>query len=429
MSPAAKPETGALARQLVASHFATDGAELCVGGVSVNELKAAYGTPLFVYDGGIMRATYQMLARALGGFADVYFSVKANPNPAVANLFVQEGAGLEIASGGELEVALKAGAAAGNILFAGPGKGVAELEAAISAGIGEIHLECFEEIERAAGIAAGMGTTQRVAIRVNPAKAAQGGAMRMGGKPAAFGFDEEIMGDVVAAIGKHHSLNLCGVHLFAGTQILDANVLLTQWRHGLEIARTLAETFAVPIETIDLGGGLGVPYHDGDAALDLEAVAAGARELASFKSSCASIASAKVLIEPGRFLTAAAGIYLMEVLASKFSRGERFLICNGGMHHHLAASGNLGQVFKKDYPMVAANRMAGEATMPATIAGPLCTPLDTLGRKTPMPDLEAGDLIAVLQSGAYGLTASPVGFLSHPRPQEVLIENGAHRSI
>lgn len=423
------PTLGALAATLVDRHFAIRKDALTVGGLAAGDLASAYGTPLYVYDAAVMRQAYRTLKTALQGFADVYYSVKANPNPAVANIFVKEGAGLEIASGGEFQAALKAGASASDMLFAGPGKSESELETAIAAGLGEIHLECFEEITRVAQIAARHDTIQRVAIRVNPAKSAQGGAMRMGGKPAAFGFDEENLAGVVAAVRQHDSLHLSGVHLFAGTQILDADVLLTQWRHGLEIARGLVEDFGVGVETIDLGGGLGVPYHDGDGELDLAAVSTGVSELARWKAATPSLSSARVLVEPGRFLTASGGLYVMEVLASKTSRGERFLICNGGMHHHLAASGNLGQVFKKDYPLVAATKMADRAVSAASICGPLCTPLDTLGRKTPMPDLKSGDLIAVLQSGAYGLTASPNGFLSHPRPAEVLIEDGQHRRI
>jgi diaminopimelate decarboxylase len=418
-----------LADVLVGRYFGRKGKELSVGGIDVGTLAQTYGTPLYVYDGKAMQTTYRTLCETLAGFADVYYSVKANPNPEIAKLFVAEGAGLEIASGQEFENALKAGAKPGDVLFAGPGKSEAELEATIAQGLGEIHLECFEEIERVAAISKRLGQSPRIAIRVNPSKAAQGGAMRMGGKPAAFGFDEEIMGDVVAALKVHPHMTPTGIHLFAGTQILDADVLLTQWQHGLSVAESVSERFGVSIETVDLGGGLGVPYHHGDSTLDLERLGQGVQSLSDFKRKSAALAKARVMVEPGRFLTASGGLYLMQVLANKMSRGQRFLICNGGMHHHLAASGNLGQVFKKDYPMVAANHMDQSQVEPVSVCGPLCTPLDTLGRKTEMPAMEAGDLIAVLQSGAYGLTASPVGFLSHPLPAEVLVMDGTHRQI
>jgi diaminopimelate decarboxylase len=413
-----------LAAALVQENFGLSGGALTVGGIAVTELVATYGSPLYVYDGDVIQRRYRALLAALGGFGSVYYSIKANPNPAVAALLVEAGAGLEIASGGELLLAEAAGARPENILFAGPGKGAAELELAIARGIGEIHLETFEEIDMVAALAAAQGKTAHVAIRINPSAAAQGGAMRMGGKPAAFGFDEEIISEVLQAIARHPSLRLTGVHLYAGTQILDAEVLVTQWAYGLKLARQVGEMTGAPVARIDLGGGLGVPYHDGDKTLDLDAVAQGARRLDAERGADPWLAGSQVLIEPGRYLTGPAGVYLSRVRAVKASRGQRFIIGDGGMHHHLAASGNLGQVIKRDYPIVAAGRMTDANLSPATVVGPLCTPLDTLGRQATLPVLAAGDLIAILQSGAYGLSASPAGFLSHPMPAEVLVRAG-----
>jgi diaminopimelate decarboxylase len=247
----------------------------------------------------------------------------------------------------------------------------------------------------------------------------------MGGKPAAFGFDEEIIPDVVADLARHPRLKLSGVHLFAGTQILSAGVLMDQWRYGLKLARSLAEVVGQPLRRIDLGGGLGVPYHEGDEPLDLGALRAGARELAAMVAADPLLAASDIIIEPGRFLAGPGGVYVMTVRTVKTSRGERFLVCDGGMHHHLAASGNLGQVIKRDYPIVAATRLHSGDVAPATVVGPLCTPLDTLGRQTRLAHLKPGDLIAVLQSGAYGLSSSPVGFLSQPTPAEVLVRDGS----
>ncbi len=418
-----------LAQSLVAENFGLAGDELAIGGLPASVLVAAHGSPLYVYDGDIIVRRYRDLVQATQGFADVYYSIKANPNPAIARLLVEAGAGLEIASGAELLLAEAAGAKPQNILFAGPGKGEAELDLAIARGIGEIHLECFEEIETVAALAAGQGRVANVAIRINPSTAAQGGAMRMGGKPAAFGFDEETIDEVLAAISAHPSLHLSGVHLFAGTQILDADVLLAQWAYGLKLAAVVGEKIGAPVARIDLGGGLGIPYHDGDKTLDLTAVEAGAKRLDRECRNNPWLANAQILIEPGRYLTGPAGVYLSRVMAVKSSRGQRFVIGDGGMHHHLAASGNLGQVIKRDYPIVAATRMTDPALSPASVVGPLCTPLDTLGRQTQLPSLSAGDVVAILQSGAYGLSASPVGFLSHPMPAEVLVRGGEARLI
>lgn len=419
---------GPLAGALIARNFG--GADvLTIGGVRADVLAQTYGTPLYVYDAGVARRAYGALAKAVSGFAEIFYSVKANPHPEIARLFVELGAGLEIASGNELRAALAAGCGGERILFAGPGKGEDELRLALQSGVGEVHVESFEEIAMLGALAREQGRRAPVSVRVNPVAAAQGGAMRMGGKPAAFGFDEEILADVVAAITAAEALDLVGVHLFAGTQIVETGTLLGQWGHGLDVARRLAEMSPSPLHSIDLGGGLGIPYHGVDAGLDLAALAAGAAALAQRKAGDPLLRAARVVIEPGRFLIGEAGVYLMAVRAVKRSRGARFVIADGGMHHHLAASGNLGQVIKRDYPIVAAGKLAAPAKDVAHLVGPLCTPLDTLGRQTALPALVAGDLVAVLQSGAYGLSASPIGFLSHPRPVEVLIDNGAHRAL
>mgnify|MGYP001312336903 CR=1 FL=1 len=427
--PMAGDAAPALAARLVAERFGRSGGDLLIGGIAARELAARFGTPLFAYDAAIIRDACRALAAALEGFAAIHYSIKANPNPAVARVLVGEGAGLEIASAGEFRAALAAGADPARILFAGPGKRRVELEQVIAGGIGEIHLESREEIAHVEAIGAAAGRRIAVAVRVNPVAEAQGGAMRMGGKAAPFGFDEEDIDAVVDRVAASPHLDLAGVHLFAGTQILDAAVLLGQWRHGLVLAGRLAARLGRPLRTVDLGGGLGIPYFAGDGELDLAAIRGGLPELAALRAADPLIRDARIVVEPGRYLVGPAGVYLASVLAAKVSRGQRFLVTDGGMHHHLAASGNLGQVIKRDYPVVAASRMDAAPVGPASVVGPLCTPLDTLARKVDLPDLQAGDLVAVLQSGAYGPTASPAGFLSHPAPAEVLVDDGEARLI
>lgn len=413
-----------LAEMLVQRHFSITGTDLCVGGLPVRKLTTQFGTPLFIYDGGVMRTSYHELTRALQGFAHIHYSVKANPAPSIIRLFASEGAGMEIASIGEYRAARSAGVAPDRVLFAGPAKRVDELEAVIADGIGEIHLESYEEIHRVATICDRLGTTARVAIRVNPVAAAQGGAMRMGGKPAPFGFDEEDLRNVVAAVTSRSRLDLRGVHLFAGTQVLDAGVLLSQWHHAIDVASRVATMADKPLHTIDLGGGLGIPYFEGETPLDLARLSQGIPALRQALRDTPLLQQARVIVEPGRFLAGPGGIYVVAVNAVKVSRGARFLVTDGGMHHHLGASGNLGQIIKRDYPIVAPANMDTAERTPTAVVGPLCTPLDTLARKTNLPSLRADDLIAVLQSGAYGRSASPAGFLSHPAATEVLVENG-----
>lgn len=420
-APASAPAP-TLADRLIAAQFGARDGVLTVGGLDVRTLAAHHGTPLYVYDAALARGRLNALRAALDGFAEVYYSIKANP--ALAPLLAAEGIGLEVASGAEFLLARAAGAPAARILFAGPGKGAAELELAIAGGIGEIHLESFDEIALVADIGRRLGRQVPVSIRVNPAPAAQGGAMRMGGKPTAFGFDEEMLAEVAAAVEAEPGLALGGLHLFAGTQILDAAVLVAQWRHGLDLADRLAGLLGRPLTSIDLGGGLGIPYHAGDGTLDLEIVRAGAADLAARVAASPALRDARVLVEPGRFLAGPAGVYLAAVRTVKTSRGQRFVVTDGGMHHQLAASGNLGQVIKRDFPLVAATRLGGAPIGDTQVVGPLCTPLDTIGRQTALPEVAPGDLVAVLQSGAYGLSSSPVGFLSHPMPAEVLVDDG-----
>jgi len=413
-----------LAAALIAENFAAGPRGLAVGDVPVADLAARFGTPLYLYDAGLIRRRFRALSSALAGFATVYFSIKANPNPHVAGVLVEEGAGLEIASGTEFLLAREAGCPARRILFAGPGKGEAEIDLVLQAGIGEIHLEGFDEIALVGTRAAALGVRATVSLRINPDAQAQGGAMRMGGKPSAFGIDEEQMEAATAAVRQQPALDLAGIHLFAGTQILDAAVLLDQWRCGLELAGRLAALADVPLRSIDLGGGLGIPYHAGDATLDLDAMRAGLPALKARLADDPRLRDATVLVEPGRWLAGPAGLYVGRVRAVKRSRGQRFVVMDGGMHHHLAASGNLGQVIKRDYPIVAPEHLAAPLQGDTQLVGPLCTPLDTLSRQTALPELAAGDLVAVMQSGAYGLSASPVGFLSHPMPVEVLVDAG-----
>jgi diaminopimelate decarboxylase len=388
---------------------------MTVGGIRVSRLAKEFGTPLYVYDAAILRARLERLRAHVPG-ADVYYSVKANPNPKVIAVFAKAGAGLEVASAAEYLRARAAGGAPERILFAGPGKGEEELKLVVERGIGEIHVESREEIEFLSKLKGARGPVP-VSVRVNPKADVSGGAMRMGGQPAAFGFDEEILDDVVKDICRRPGLSFQGIHIFAGTQILDAKVLLAQWGRAIDVARRAAAVAGRPTRTIDLGGGLGIPYFPAETELDLAAVKAGAEAL--FDG-----VQAHVILEPGRFLAGPAGIYLARAVTVKESRGKTFVVLDGGMNHHLAASGNLGQVIKRDYPVVNASRADAEASLAATVCGPLCTPLDTLAREARIAPSRSGDLVAVLQSGAYGLTASPVGFLSHPMAAEVLVDGG-----
>lgn len=398
--------------------------ELLVSGIPVSILAEKYGTPLFIYDSSILERKYRELRQILPERFAISYSVKANPHPTILSFYLRKGVGLEIASAGEFHAAEMAGCLPEDIVFAGPGKTEAELEFVIAKGIGEIHAESELEIQRIGAISRNLNVRTRVAVRVNPSEEAQGGAMHMGGKSASFGIDEEQLEQALSRVRSEKHLDFRGVHLFAGTQILDHKILLAQFSKGMDIARRAAAQMHAGIRTLDFGGGLGIPYFPGDPPLDLEAVGTGLRRLLSETANEHCFAQTRFMIEPGRFLVCEAGIYVARITDVKISRGKKYLILDGGMNHHLGASGNLGQVIKRNFPVAVLNRLKCSSAETVDVVGPLCTPLDTLARSVQLPQAEISDLIGIFQSGAYARTASPLGFLSHPTPPEVWVENG-----
>jgi len=414
---------------LARKYFGISNSELFAGGIGVRELAEKYGTPSFIYDKRVIDQKLDALRGALPTCFSIFYSIKANPNLSVVRHLLSRGCGLEVASGGEFQLAIQAGCDPQAVLFAGPGKSQAELELVLSNGIGEIHLESLVEAKRVAEISRRLLVRANVAIRVNPAAEAEGGAMRMGGRPAPFGVDEEILDEILDAVLAESTLNFRGIHLFAGTQILDAETLVGQYRHGLAIARSATRRAGAPLHTVDFGGGLGIPYFAHEKELDLDKVRTGLAALFAQMASDPDFSGTQFLVEPGRFLVGEAGIYLARVSDIKVSRGKKFLILDGGMNHHLAASGNLGQTIKRNYPVALANKLDSPDEDTVDVVGPLCTPLDTLARNVILPRAEIGDLFAIFQSGAYGRSASPLGFLSHSAPAEILVGNGSAELI
>ena len=418
-----------LADSLIEKYFQIRDNELCVGGLTVRQIADQFGTPLFIYDAGCFDVKWNLLRSTFPERFSIYYSVKANPNRFILRHFLSLGAGLEVASVGELECAIDAGCTPERILFAGPGKTEAELETALKRGIGEVHVESSLEAQRIGRIGRRLGIKARVALRINPGDDAQGGAMRMGGKPAAFGVDEERCEEVIEQMLSDPALEFCGIHLFAGTQILDPAILMAQYRKGIALARQISVRWGRSLKTIDFGGGIGIPYFPHERELDMEILA---NELNQFMAAIERdplLEGTHFVVEPGRYLVGEGGLYVARVNDIKISRGKTFVILDGGMNHHLAASGNLGQVIKKTFPIVVANRMRQQAPVSVDLVGPLCTPLDTLAKDLMVPEVEVGDLVAVFQSGAYARTASPMGFLSHPTPPEVLVAGGRARLI
>jgi len=399
--------------------FRTDGGELLIGGQSAGALvKHAGGTPLFVYDRAMIAARFADLRAVMPDRLSVHYAMKANPFPPLLKTMAEWVDGFDIASGGELALALAAGEAPGAISFAGPGKSDAELEAAIAAGI-TLNLESAGELTRALRTAERLGQRPRLAIRVNPAFDIRGSGMKMGGGAKPFGVDEEqvpgLLRGLLAAGAEWR-----GFHIYSGSQALDADAVITAQAATLALAADLAQRAGVAVPHCNLGGGFGIPYFAGDTPLEIGAVGTALGE--AFDRLPAVLAETEFAIELGRWLVGEAGVYLTRVLDVKHSHGEIFVVTDGGLHHQLAASGNFGTVVRRNYPVALANRFDAQPfEEPQNLVGRLCTPLDRLADKAALPLAEPGDLVAVFCAGAYGASASPSAFLGHGPAHEMLV--------
>jgi diaminopimelate decarboxylase len=391
---------------------------LQVGGVPLTQLAIRVGqTPFYAYDRRLLDERVALLRRVLPPAIELHYAVKANPMPAVVQHLARQVNGLDVASLGELTVALDAGMDPAEISFAGPGKRPPELTAAIAAGV-TINLESAGELEIVARLGREQARSPRVAVRVNPDFELKASGMKMGGGPKPFGVDAEQVPALLKRIGELE-LDFRGFHIFTGSQNLRPEALIDAHNRTFELALRLAADAPAPVRLLNIGGGFGIPYFPGDAPLDLEPIADNLQRWLPVVNE--RLPEAQVVLELGRYLVGEAGIYVAEVVDRKVSRGHTFLITNGGLHHHLAASGNFGQVVRKNYPVVVGNRVVGTEREVVSVVGPLCTPLDLLADRMELAKAGVGDLIVVFQSGAYGLTASPARFLSHPACVEVLV--------
>ena len=400
----------------------TSGEALQVGGVPLSLLAERVGqTPFYAYDRALIAARIAAVREALPPGVRLHYALKANPMPALVGFMRPLVDGMDVASVGELKLALDAGAPAQTIGFAGPGKRDAELRQAVAAGV-LLQVESARELRVLGEAAQALGQPARVALRINPDFALRGAGMHMGGGAKPFGIDAEQVPALLRSwVGE--GLVFEGFHVFPGSQNLRAGVIAESLQRSLELVLRLASDAPTPVRQVNLGGGWGIPYFPGEKALDLapitDALTQAQAQLAQAQP------AAQLVVELGRYLVGEAGIYVARVIDRKVSRGQVFLVVDGGMHHHLAASGNFGQVLRRNYPVaIAAHLRTPEREHQrevASIVGPLCTPLDLLADRVDLPVAQPGDLVVVFQSGAYGATASPQAFLGHPPCLEVLV--------
>ena len=391
---------------------------LVVGGIALTRLAAQVGqTPFYAYDRGQIDARVAALRDVLPREVSLHYAMKANPMPALVAHMVRRVDGIDVASGRELRVALDAGVDPREVSFAGPGKSEGELRQAVAAGI-LLNVESMREVELLAGLSASLGLPARVALRINPDFELKTSGMKMGGGPKQFGVDAEQAPDVLRRIGQV-GLAFEGFHIYAGSQNLKADSICDAQTKSFDLAVRLAQAAPAPVRVLNLGGGFGIPYFPGETRLDVAPIGDNLRGIVG--RATALLPGARIAVELGRYLVGEAGIYVCRVVDRKISREHVLLVTDGGLHHHLAASGNFGQVIRKNYPVAIGNRIVGARRETASVVGPLCTPLDLLADRMDLAVAEPGDLVVVFQSGAYGATASPQGFLSHPHLVEALV--------
>jgi diaminopimelate decarboxylase len=401
----------------VPAGYETIDGELGVGGRKFREIEANEGTPLFVYSSDLIRRRVADLRAAMPAGLGIHYAVKANAYLPLLELMRDLVDGFDIASAGELDMALAAGQDPTAVSFAGPGKRDAELELAIRYWV-TINLESEREARRALAISQRVGVSPRLAIRVNPDFELRGSGMKMGGGAKPFGVDAErvpaLAREVIAAGAEWR-----GLHIFAGSQALDAEAIAETQGNTLDLAARLTAEIGAALPHLNMGGGFGIPYFHGDQPVDIARVGAALKE--RFANLPPELRDTEFAIELGRYLVGEAGVYLARIVDRKESHGQVFLVTDGGLHHQLAASGNFGTVVRRNYPAAIATKFAAGPEEEASIVGCLCTPLDRLADQALLPRAEEGDLVAIFCAGAYGASASPSAFLGQGPAREVLV--------
>ena len=398
--------------------FETIDGQLAIGGKTASALVEAAGeTPLFVYSRHLIETRMARLREAMPNQLKINYAIKANSFSPILEIMVKLADGLDIASGGELFMVQATGIDMSRVSFAGPGKRDDELEAAIAAGV-TLNLESEGEADRALAIAERLGVAPRLAVRVNPDFELKGSGMKMGGGAKPFGIDAvrapALIKRIVGA-----GCEWRGLHIFAGSQALDAEAVIETQAATLALADRLATDAQVGLPRLNLGGGFGIPYFAGDMPLDIGAVGAAIGE--KLDNPLPNLVQTEFHIELGRYLVGTAGVYLTRIVDRKESGGETFLVTDGGLHHQLAASGNFGTVVRRNYPLAIASRFSAAPEEVANVVGCLCTPLDRLADRAELPRANVGDVVAVFCAGAYGASASPSAFLGHGPATEMMV--------
>ena len=389
-------------------------------------LAREFGTPLYVYDLDLIVRRVDALGAVLPSGFGLAFAVKANPALGVLAHIAGCGIGADIASGGELETVLRAGFAPVAVVMTGPGKRDEELAAAVAAGIGAITVESLGELRRLDGIAARLHRRQPILVRLAVAEDAHFEHVRLiGGVEGKFGMPLPVLKEAAAFAATSPNLELLGVHAFGASNLLDAGRIADHVAEIVAVGKEVAGEAGVPLRLVDAGGGLGIPYADGERPLDLALLGTRLEELRVCWDRDRALREMEVLLEPGRFLVGPAGAYVARVVDVKGTDEAPVAILDGGINHNVRAA----LVRQEQRLAVLAPDAGARDRVPTTVAGPLCTGLDVFASHVELPRPRVGDLIAMLDAGAYGFTESMPFFLSHPTPAEVAVRGGRARLI
>ena len=373
--------------------------------------------PAFIYSTDIIRKKVALLRRALPDSMRINFAIKSNPMAEVVNFIRQHVDGLDVASGAELLLALNSGMPAEHISFAGPGKTDAELQLAIQKQV-RINVESENELDRIISIGQAHNIEPQIALRINPDFELRNSAITMSGGPTQFGIDSEIASQVIDRANRS-AVKLLGLHIYTGSQNLNVDAIIETQQKTFALVEQLARASNTQFAQVNIGGGFGIPYYPEDQALNMDVIGANLAQLINAYHK--QYPATQFMTELGRYIVGESGVYISRVVDKKISRGKTFIITNGGLNHNLRSAADNFRIGKKNnYPVTIANKI-GLSTEPASVVGPLCTPLDVLAYESEIPVAEVGDYFVVFQSGAYGYSSSPLDFLSHPKPQQFLV--------
>ncbi|MFB5761680.1 type III PLP-dependent enzyme [Paenibacillus medicaginis] len=391
----------------------------------------SHRTPFFLYDGDALCSHVSSILARLHPAVKLHYALKANGNVSIAALLRSLGCGAEIASSGELYTALKAGYKPEDIIFAGPGKTESELNETVETGIGCVNVESVRELRLLEKAAERSGACVRTAIRINPDADVSGATIKMGGIARPFGVDESQLDVFFAALRECRYIQFQGIQIYTGTQMLKAEDIIGSFENTVRLAGEISVKYSLPVNSINLGGGFGIPYFAHEQPLDMDRVLQHLNRLAA--EAVQRMPGVRLIIESGRYLVAQSGMYVAKVLYTKTSKGEKFAVTDGGMNHYASAAFR-GRRLRDNFPVKvfsAHNRQQGgdnpgqaDQEEEVTVVGPLCTPEDCLVRKVKLPLIREADYIGIPNAGAYGLSYSPVDFLGHPAPAELLAAGG-----